>query len=1245
MTPLRNVPSPTSRKTVCGGDGAVRGMIRMRGGGAVEDFYSTRAIVEKFGACSLPGCTIKYDTFMAVLRRAQSRGYVKDHEGDYVAEGLLHGFKLGVNFEVLRRNGRRIHRNYKSAYDNHTSVSSAVRARLCKGKTISLGPADIALAELSKEFTSLACFPMGAVLKPNQDPATPPDQLVYRPTSDHTKTGFNAATVLGILGHSLNTYKEVEWLLKLGYFMRVSDVEDAFMLIPLHPDVWLYMFFRWSLEGRDQPEDLYLHLFGDFGTRGMPGTFQLFLVRVVVQMARSELVLTLPLTVFVDDGGLIGPVAEDVDSEMESFQDWSTRICGVPWKRPKDRLAATPQYYIGFWWDSVNLTRCLSEEKLSKYLCEIAEAASARSLTLRERQSLAGKMQRAIMTLPPGAACLLVNCYRMMSGLLLPWHARRTTQAEREDYQFVHDCLKYVDGKGYYSYDGFAEGPTVLSDASKSRECTAGGYVDSHGHYDWWRFGTSAARKPIDYLEGETVLQACRDRGEAWRGCQIPFGCDNQAFELSAERGRSQADRLNSLLKELFVLQIRHGFVLQMFWISTVDNFLADHLSRAREAEFLSVLPSAEFLVVPFSELKRHPGAGRTLTLSSHRDPGMAALRQLTEGYSSNNLRDGPNRGAGVGGDAQLLSISYPTTTIWDGLPAELEEEVDEVMDNRLAESSRAKVMTSVNRWSTFCASRGWSPILVRGNASRGGRMVAWVMQMTRDTSLVFKSISTYVWGVRTWHVLQHQPDPCFGVMFWREFMGGISVLTAVPGEPRRMFPLETFRAVMADLDPTDLRDANFGLTLLTLLFTFSRTECPCPKSWTGQGAFDAGQHWTVDDFRLVKSPDGVWVLWVRFKKIKQDPRKERPSIGGPQELPFEDDSSGVGHDWVPIGDLPDDPLFSISAWYMAFVRAMGRKRPPNDPMFVAKDGKRSYTYTCLRADLYDHLTSLGLDGTLTPHCIRVLGYNLSKRGNGVEITVAHGGWMSEAHDRYERFSNKQLYGIPAGMLQVSNPFGGESQRAIHRARASRYPDGAPPEPGSDGDEPEGGTASAGPAGALPDGYSEELRETTAGRVYPIYHGPDGRVARSRAEAWRQVAELQDPDDAEGEAVAVDTADSSDGAEGAVAVGAADSGAAALYEPFTVFDIASPAGQGQGSPAARRERLSAMARRLRSERASPQAESPALPAEPTRCLPFGASYVEVEVCDEQCGNPNCIVKSRNGRHAGAHVFREPPPRR
>jgi len=127
---------------------------------------------------------------------------------------------------------------------------------------------------------------------------------------------------------------------------------------------------------------------------------------------------------------------------MKLFQSWSSLICGIVWKRSKDKEAACPQLYIGFWWDSRLLTRTLDEKKLVKYLNALLVAASARSLTLKERQSLAGWMQRAIMTFPPGAACLLVNCYQMMAGLLWPWQQRRTTRGERQDYRFVHDLLE-----------------------------------------------------------------------------------------------------------------------------------------------------------------------------------------------------------------------------------------------------------------------------------------------------------------------------------------------------------------------------------------------------------------------------------------------------------------------------------------------------------------------------------------------------------------------------------------------------------------------------------------------------------------------------------------------------------------------------------------------------------------------------------------------------------------------------------
>jgi hypothetical protein len=1209
--------------------------LRVRGCGASETLASLRSSVESANACTLPGCSIKFDSFLPVLRRAQSRGYVKDHEAEYVATGLMQGFTLGVDIKAMQKLGKRAFRNYPSSLAAHASVTKAVQRRVERGKTVNLGKAREALVDLHAAHDAFVVFPMGAVPKPNQSPDLPASEVEYRPTDDHTRTRLNAHTIMGILGHSLNTYKEVEWLLKTGYFLRVSDVEDAFLLIPLHPDLWLFMLFRWACDGEGADEDLLAHLFADFGTKGAPGTFQLLMVRVVVQMARSEMILTLDLVVYVDDAGIIGDDRVKCDDEMLRLQDWSWQTCGVPWKRPKDKAAAIPQYYIGFWWNSLTHTRSLDESKLAKYLFELSEAGQSASLTLRERQSLAGKVQRAIMTMPPGAACLLVNCYLMMSRLTLPWHARRTSKAERDDYKFVHDVLRYNVGSGYYTYSGFSDGPTVLSDASKSRAYTGGGYLESSGFYDFWSYGASASRKPIDYLEGDVVVEACKSRGSTWRGCIVPFGIDNKVIQCSAAKGRSAAPRLNTLMKELFVYQIRDGYVLATFWISTTDNYLSDHLSRDREAEFLFALPDSKFLSVPFSELKRHPEAGRRRHLSSDDDPGMAALRQLLQSYSSNSLFDGPSRGVGVGGDAQLLSISYDFCTIYDGLPPELFSTVDRIMDNRLAVSSRAKVLTGFNNWRTFVEQRGWEPLVETGDKRRGGRMIAWVCDMIENSDLVYSSISTYVWGMRTWQVLQHQADPCFGVMHWREFMGGVAVLTAVPGEPRKQFPLSDFEAIMESLDSSDFVHAQFGLVLLVLLFTFSRTECPCPKTWTGRDCFDPKRHWQVGDFKLVRVLD-QWVLYVRFKAIKQDKRLERPSASGPLDLPFTDDSTGLGHDWVPIGDVPGVDKFSIAFWYMAFVRAVGRYREPHEPMFLSRDQDRAYTYSCLRADLRARQVHCELSTVYTPHCIRVLGYNLSKAGNGEDLTVAHGGWMSSAHDRYERFTQAQQLSIPAHMLQRASVFAGADAagRSISRVASTRHAFAVPDEPdaesaGAEADEDEPTPH----LDLLPPGFTESSRSTPAGRVYPVYHAPGGgRAFRSRAEAWRAHA-----------------------ASLAAAESRTDDDDLQAYVPMeenvpSLFDFASPTAAGPVVSTGRHsERLSDKVRRLRrqlSEDAAVASDEPEPAAEPAAVpLPFNAFYDFVEVSSQQCGNPLCTVPSANGKHSGNCLFPPPLPRR
>ena len=80
------------------------------------------------------------------------------------------------------------------------------------------------------------------------------------------------------------------------------------------------------------------------------------------------------------------------------------------------------------------------------------------------------------------------------------------------------------------------------------------------------------------------------------------------------------------------------------------------------------------------------------------------------------------------------------------------------------------------------------------------------------------------------------------------------------------------------------------------------------------------------------ESGNTVRGLWVRFKKIKQDQRVERPEARG-------------DGDWAFVGDVADS-RYSIIAW---FVRLMGfhiavlnARRDPDEPFFLETgDGRR----------------------------------------------------------------------------------------------------------------------------------------------------------------------------------------------------------------------------------------------------------------------------------------------------------------
>ena len=165
------------------------------------------------------------------------------------------------------------------------------------------------------------------------------------------------------------------------------------------------------------------------------------------------------------------------------------------------------------------------------------------------------------------------------------------------------------------------------------------------------------------------------------------------------------------------------------------------------------------------------------------------------------------------------------------------------------------------------------------------------MMYLCDETDLAGVSIGNYTWALRTHMKQSRQLDPAFGLAEWYDWSESVQVEAWVPGEPRRMVPMELISAALQTVDLQSFQDVQAAVLLLMLLFSFARSETPCPKTADG---LDPLQHLLVKDVVPHASPE--FYVAMRLKRIKQDRRMERPEAQG-------------NEDWVKLGDT-SDPLF-----------------------------------------------------------------------------------------------------------------------------------------------------------------------------------------------------------------------------------------------------------------------------------------------------------------------------------------------
>ena len=339
-------------------------------------------------------------------------------------------------------------------------------------------------------------------------------------------------------------------------------------------------------------------------------------------------------------------------------------------------------------------------------------------------------------------------------------------------------------------------------------------------------------------------------------------------------------------------------------------------------------------------------------------------------------------------------------TSVLVGAPNEAyTEQIKNIMRQRLTQASQSKISTAVSKWwLPFRLQHNLPSFIPPGSSSRGGEMAAFTISIVAE-GRKYGTMQGYIWGIQEFHKhhLGSHADPLDGVADWSTFMHALMVQTWVDTkvESHRMVPFKIFLDTMLALNQSSRADVALGLMMLIMLFTMCRSQTPLPKAKNG---FDPSMHFRRKDVKTMLV-NGVTIVVVAMGIVKNSTRKERAN----RTLCEKRDK--------PIGRATG--VLDVLHWYYLYV-SMSSWDNDNMPFFYDEIGSvLTYVYMLdylrlcmMRRYAWQIVKLFGFHG------LRVLGFNLTRAGNGEEVAVLIGEWRSTTG--WQPYSRENLLKVMA---------------------------------------------------------------------------------------------------------------------------------------------------------------------------------------------------------------------------------------
>ena len=287
---------------------------------------------------------------------------------------------------------------------------------------------------------------------------------------------------------------------------------------------------------------------------------------------------------------LIRPTADMSFTYCDADIDVLSEKLGIPWEGSKTIPFNASVPYLGFEWNLSTHTVSITEGKTTKYKAAICEWLSKSTHTLKEVQTLYGKLLHASLIIPMGRA-YLTNLEAMLGSYatnpFVPHHPPRET---------AKDLAWWINIFERVSISRSIPGPCIVTDRAAFSDASSGiglGIVIA-GRWRAWRLvpGWKTEGRDIGWAEAvgfellARTLITISHPGEHFR----VFG-DNRGVVEGWCKGRSRNKETNHVFRRVHDISAAHRCTFITRYVPSKEN-PADEPSRRIYASTSSLLPA-----------------------------------------------------------------------------------------------------------------------------------------------------------------------------------------------------------------------------------------------------------------------------------------------------------------------------------------------------------------------------------------------------------------------------------------------------------------------------------------------------------------------------------------------------------------------------------------------------------------------------------------------------------------------------